>query len=175
MPDTIYAPDMIISEASGLISTALENIELPGQDGFIPGMSGTKPTKEVTIFAQIFDPQATKVDAPALFMQIIHGASGKLLGKGYDDICTLQIVVNTFCHTATDSVWLSRVSHLILRGLGDWKRVRDSMTAFSQQENLITWQQSDIKPYPHMLGVINVICRMPSPADVAAANEEPAP
>lgn len=170
---TIYAPDMIISEASGLISTALENIELPGQDGFTYGMTGTKPTKEMTIFAQIFDPQASKVDAPALFMQVIHGASGRLLGIGQDDICTLQIIVNTYCHTATDSVWLSRVCHLIQRGLSNWKRVKDAIAALNQQEALITWQQQDIKPYPHMLGVINVICRMPSPADVAATNTPP--
>jgi hypothetical protein len=162
----VYAPDIIISEAAGLISTALENIELPAQNGFVPGSN--YPTTPITIFQQAFDPQASKIDAPCLYMEVVNGSSGSMVGISQNDTCTLQITVVLYVHSlSTDKIWLSRICHLILVALGKWKYIKDAMMALGQKEGLIQWTEEDVKPVPLVVGKLYATCRMPTPADIA--------
>lgn len=169
---TVYAPDMILSEAIEKIETAIGSIDLPAQEGFEPEMTGTLPTANIVVYSGKFDPEGDPVPAPSCFVSVVNEMTGERSRGGYDDSCTLQIVFDIFLQVNTDFKWLAIIGHEILRALSDWDRTSGKLFALNQKEKLAQWQTLTEVAFMHGVGVAHVTARMPSPAEVAAANVE---
>lgn len=167
---TIYAPDIILSEAAEKITTAIGSIDLPAQEGFEPGMTGTLPTANISITVGKFDPETDPLPAPCLYLSVIDSQTGERARGGYDDSATLQIVFDIFLQANSDYRWLSIIGYEILRALSDWDRTTGKLFSLNQKEKLCYWKcLPDVQTF-HAVGVAHITVRMPSPSEVAAAN-----
>ena len=166
---TIYAPDMILSEAITKIQTAIGSIDLPAQEGFEPE-SGIYPTANIVIYNGKFDPEGSPVPAPSCYVSVVAEMTGERARGGFDDYCTVQIVFDIFLQQNSDFKWLAIIGHEILRALSDWDRTSGKLFSLNQKEKLAQWQTLTEVAFMHGVGVAHVTARMPSPAEVAAQN-----